>query len=163
MDRGANYSMLKPVNPEMVGVQVFACTDDGSILSWNGNELREKGEKGYRLTHQSVLAKKSPEGSRATSPFPPNRQDKNTQRASLSSEISRRPSLELSPGEMAELLLVNARLTDSFFKIAIVIPTDITDQSATGGRRRRKGFVGSLTDGIVEKIEPNRQWKVLCN
>ena len=165
--------MLKPVAPNMVGVQIFACTDDGHIMSWNGNELRQKGEDGYRLTHTSVLARKPPpeESATGTPQLPPHRQDKEVQRASLSEEITRRQSLELSEAELAELLLVNARLTDSFFKIALNVPTDHHSQDHIGGksdtpgtpatgRRRRKGFVDSLADGVVTQIEPNRYWKV---
>ena len=151
---------------------MFACTDDGTILSWDGNELRDKGEKGYRLTHTSVLARREPEEESTSGVplLPPHRRDKDSQRASLSEEITRRQSLGLTPDELAELMLVNARFTDTFFKVALSVPMEKSlsekgegeGRSGTpGSRRRRKGFVDSLADGVVENIEPNRQWKVM--
>ena len=48
-----NYSVTHAISTDMVGTQFVATTDDGSIITWNGNEVRIGSEKAYRKTHGS--------------------------------------------------------------------------------------------------------------
>ena len=52
-----NYSITKPVDPDQVGSQIFASTDDGTMLSWNINGLRQQSEDNFRVTHKSALSR----------------------------------------------------------------------------------------------------------
>ena len=43
-----NYSVTHAISQEMVGTQIVASTDDGHVVSWDGNGLRQRSEAHYR-------------------------------------------------------------------------------------------------------------------
>ena len=52
-----NYSITKPVDPDLVGTQIVASTDDGNMLSWNINGIRQLSEDNWRVAHKSSLSR----------------------------------------------------------------------------------------------------------
>jgi hypothetical protein len=150
-----------------VGTQVYACTDDGHVISWDANAIRQKAEEDYRMTHKSSFSKSlltaansravSREGSatptrvgsaansRAHSPA-------NTQPNSQST--SRRESFGMLAEEVEEMMLASAKHADWFFEEPLVPP-----DPGTGGNRRRGVLDPSLYRSPAVTVEPNRCWK----
>ena len=52
-----NYSIVKPVDPDLVGTQIFASTDDGTMVSWNINGLRQVSEDNWRVLHKNMITR----------------------------------------------------------------------------------------------------------
>ena len=50
-----NYPITKPVDPDMVGTQIFASTDEGTMISWNVNGIRQLSEDNWRQNHKSAI------------------------------------------------------------------------------------------------------------
>jgi hypothetical protein len=46
-----NYTSTREHVQTFVGTQLIVSTDDGSIITWNGNQLRSVSEDMYRRTH----------------------------------------------------------------------------------------------------------------
>lgn len=46
-----NYTSTREHVHTFVGTQLIVSTDDGTVITWNGNQLRNKSEDFYRKTH----------------------------------------------------------------------------------------------------------------
>jgi hypothetical protein len=165
-----NYPVTKPVTPDLVGLQLFASSDDGRMVSWNANELRRKSEEDYRLTYKSVFSR-----SRVGTP---------AQSCAQSRAVSRGPTRATSPPrspgaggagdggppttsfptpggahtaedslsaeEHLEMQAVNARMSDAFFQAPLALP-------GMKDNKRRQGLF--VIDGSVTYLAPNRSWR----